>query len=100
MAMLSTGREPADRTFCWCCGQEQPPHDLVHLDDHPEVGVCLGCAHFLHQQAWIREDARRPSAMTRVRDGMRSIRELVTRHGLHRKPVFGPVLRWLGSRLP
>jgi ribosome-binding protein aMBF1 (putative translation factor) len=95
-----TEDESADRPFCWCCGQQPASEYLVHLGDHPEVGVCLRCAHFLHQQARRREDAQSRSAVARARDGMRAIRELVMRYGLHRKPVIGPVLRWLGPRLP
>lgn len=85
---------------CWCCGQQQRPTEVVHLGDHPEVGVCLGCAHFLHQRARAREDDLRPSPAARARDGLRAVRGLVIAHRWHEKPLIGPVLRWLGSRLP
>ena len=85
---------------CWCCGQHQSPEDVVHLGDHPEVAVCLGCAHFLHQRARAREDELRPSAAARARDGLRAVRNLVMAWRWHEKPLIGPVLRWLGTRLP
>jgi hypothetical protein len=85
---------------CWCCGQQRPEFDVVRLGEHPEVAVCLGCAHFLHQQARGREDAARPSPAGRVRDGLRAGRRLVMRRGWHQAPVLGPALRWLGQRLP
>jgi hypothetical protein len=85
---------------CWCCGRRRPADAVVHLGDHPEVVVCLECAHFLHQRARAREDALAPSPATRIRDGLRAARRLVLRRGWHEKPVIGPVLRWLGARLP
>jgi hypothetical protein len=85
---------------CWCCGQHRTAGAVVHLGDHPEVAVCLRCAHFLHQQARNREDALAPSPATRLRDGLRAARRLVMRRGWHEEPVIGPVLRWLGARLP
>jgi hypothetical protein len=86
---------------CWCCGKRgyaEPA--IVRLGEHPEVAVCLGCAHFLHQRARAREDAARPSPATRARDLLRAARGLVIRRGWHTWPVIGPVLRLLGSRLP
>jgi hypothetical protein len=90
----------ADLEACWCCGQLGAPADLVQLGEHREVQVCLRCAHFLHQQARAREDAQSRSAMARARDGMRGLRQVVMRYGLQRKPLIGPLLRWLGPRLP
>ena len=85
---------------CWCCGQHRPVEQVVHLGSHPEVAVCLGCAHFLHQQARAREDELRPSLTGRGRDVLRAGRALVMRRGWHRAPGVGRVLRWLGRRLP
>lgn len=85
---------------CWCCGQPRPDAEVVHLGTHPEVLVCLRCAHFLHQQARKREDAARPSIATRGRDVLRAGRQEVMRRGWHQKPIIGPMLRWLGPRLP
>lgn len=36
---------------CWCCGSLGPPDRMVRLSDHPEVHLCLGCAHYVHQEA-------------------------------------------------
>ena len=88
------------RLECWCCGQPRSTDDVVHLGNHPEVAVCLGCAHFLHQRARAREDELRPSAAGRARDGLRAVRGVVIARRWHEKPLIGPVLRWLGTRLP
>ena len=85
---------------CWCCGNTRPESAVVRLGSHPEVAVCLRCAHFVHQQARSREDAARSSPASRVRDGLRAARRLVMRRGWQQTPVIGPVFRWLGPRLP
>lgn len=85
---------------CWCCGSARQESELVRLGGHPEVGVCLNCAHYLHQQARSREDALHPSPATRVRDAVRAVRQLVIRQQWHLKPIIGRPLRWLGQRLP
>jgi ribosome-binding protein aMBF1 (putative translation factor) len=85
---------------CWCCGRLHRAEDVVHLGEHPEVAVCLRCAHFLHHQSRAREDARRPSPATRARDVLRAGRRLVIRRNWQHTPVIGPVLRRLGPRLP
>jgi hypothetical protein len=99
-AAATAGGESTGPLQCWCCGQRRDEADVVRLGDHPEVAVCLGCAHFLHQQARGREDAARPSPAARVRDGLRAGRRLVMRRGWQHKLVIGPVLRRLGRRLP
>jgi hypothetical protein len=85
---------------CWCCGQPRPESAVVRLGGHPEVAVCLRCAHFLHRQARDREDAVRPSPAAGIRNRLRAGRRLVMRRGWHHLPVIGAVLRRLGSRLP
>ena len=92
--------ESGGRASCWCCGQEQPETSVVRLGNHPEVAVCLRCAHFLHQQARGREDAQRTSPAARARDGLRAARRFVIRHGWHRKAGIGPLLRRLGRHTP
>jgi hypothetical protein len=87
-----------DEGACWCCGRRKP--DVVRLGNHPEVAVCLDCAHVLHQRARAREDELRPSSGARVRDTLRAARGLVIRHGWHERPLIGPLLRRLGRRLP
>jgi hypothetical protein len=85
---------------CWCCGHQRPADRLLYLGSHPEVAVCLACAHFLHQRARAREDELSPSLTGRGRDVLRAGRELVLRRGWHHLPGVGRVLRWAGRRLP
>lgn len=85
---------------CWCCGATRPPDAVVRLGNHPEVTLCFRCAHWAHQQARSREDAARPSPAALARDVLRAGRREVMQRGWHRRPVIGPVLRWLGPRLP
>lgn len=99
-AEAATESDAAEPLHCWCCNGVYQEDDLVRLGSHPEVGVCLRCAHFLHQQARGREDAARPSVGSRVRDGLRAGRRVVMRQGWHQKRVIGRPLRWLGRRLP
>jgi len=98
--MTAQTPDSAGPVQCWCCGQSRDESGVVHLGSHPEVAVCLRCAHFLHHQARGREDAARPSPAARRRNGLRAGRRLVMRRGWQHKPVIGPVLRWLGPRLP
>ncbi len=85
---------------CWCCGCLDPPDRMVHLGQHPEVHLCLRCAHFVHQQAWQIEDEgkRGPAAFTR--DRLRDLRVEVMRRGWHQNRFLGGKLRWLGKCLP
>lgn len=85
---------------CWCCGCMDDPSRLVHLGNHPEVHLCLGCAHFVHQQAWEIEDAGRRGPAGRAREGVRTVRAVVVRRGWHHQKVLGGALRWLGRYLP
>ena len=92
--------DESESADCWCCGQRQQRDMTVHLGSHPEVRVCLRCAHFLHLQARAREDALHPSPAARVRDLLRSARAVVMHHRWHQNPVIGPPLRRLGRHLP
>jgi hypothetical protein len=97
----ATSASEAGRGFeCWCCGRRGEPDSVVHLGNHPEVTVCLRCAHFLHQQARGLEDMALRSPAARVRDGLRAVRREVIRRGWHQKAGIGRLLRWLGSRAP
>jgi hypothetical protein len=98
--VTATAEAHPEQIRCWCCGAGQRPDDLVRLGAHPEVTVCLRCAHTLHQRAREREDQRRPSPSARARDVLRAGRRVVVRRGWHRLPVVGAVLRRLGPRLP
>jgi hypothetical protein len=93
---IGSGEEVA----CWCCGQRRLPADVVRLGNHPEVAVCLRCAHSLHKQARGREDEVRTSPAARLRDGLRAARSQVIRRGWHQKPGIGPLLRRLGRHTP
>ena len=85
---------------CWCCDTVDAPDRMVQLGNHPEVHLCLQCAHYVHQQAWVIEDEgkRGPSAF--VRDRFRNMRAEVIRRGWHRNRFVGGKLRWLGKYLP
>ncbi|HYU04242.1 MAG TPA: hypothetical protein VEL02_10415 [Jatrophihabitantaceae bacterium] len=99
-AAAAAGSDAAEPLECWCCGTTYQESDLVRLGSHPEVGVCLACAHYLHLQARGREDARRPSLASRVRDQARAARQMVIQRGWQRNRVIGRPLRWLGRHLP
>ncbi|MEO7351300.1 MAG: hypothetical protein ABIW17_05315 [Marmoricola sp.] len=53
---------------CWCCDTSDIPQRMVQLGNHPEVHLCLQCAHYVHQQAWQIEDEgkRGPGAFVRT----------------------------------
>jgi hypothetical protein len=92
--------DAAELLECWCCSSPYQESELVRLGGHPEVGVCLNCTHYLHQQARGREDTLRPTPASRVRDAMRSTRRVVIERHWHQRPIIGRPLRWLGRRLP
>jgi hypothetical protein len=85
---------------CWCCGATTDPAGLVHLGNHPEVAVCVRCAHSLSKWAREVEDAGRTGPLVRARNGMRRVRKAVVRHGWHHNKVIGRGLRWLGRFTP
>ena len=86
---------------CWCCGGAFTEPELVYLDSHPEVGLCAGCAHWVHRRASEQATARRgggPSA--RYRRAFAATRSWVILHEVHNLPVLGRLLRDLDRRLP
>jgi len=93
-------RERAAETRCWCCGTGYPEAELVRLGQHPEVGVCLGCARWLRRRAVQRYDERHPSPAARLRAGVDAVRTTVIRKGWHERGVVGAALRWIDRRLP
>jgi hypothetical protein len=99
-AAAGTESDAAKPPKCWCCNGVYPEAELVRLGSHPEVGVCLRCAHFLHRQARGRADSLRPSPAARLRGHLRSARRVVMRRRWHQKPIIGRPLRWLGRHLP
>jgi hypothetical protein len=86
--------------MCWCCGKGLILGQVVSLGNHPEVELCLPCAHYLHRQANAREDALRPSPASRIRDRVRAARKTVIQRQWHQKPIIGRTLRWLGRHTP
>ena len=100
MATAAVEHEQAEQPFCWCCGNTFEESDLTRLGTHPEVGVCRGCAKWLHRRARsVGENGRRR------RDGwvLRAVdaaRTRVMRAGVHDWPLVGPLLRRLDRHLP
>jgi hypothetical protein len=65
------------------------------------VGVCLGCAQYLQRRAAEREVELRPSRASRVRAGVRALRDWVISRGWHEQPVVvGRFLRRIDRHLP
>ena len=85
---------------CWCCGSIDAPSQLVQLGKHPEVQLCLGCAHSVHQRAREIEDAGRRGTAALARGQVRNLRAIVVQRGWHRNKVIGGALRWVGRYLP
>jgi len=73
---------------CWCCGTVEDPTRLVRLGNHPEVGLCVRCAHSVSKWAW------------EIEDRFRALRRAVIRRGWHKSPLVGGPIRWIGKRLP
>jgi hypothetical protein len=85
---------------CWCCGAIDAPERMVHLGNHPEVALCLGCARWAAKKAWEIEDLARTGPLVSARDRLRAVRRGVVDRGWHRHPVLRGPLRRIGKRLP
>ena len=85
---------------CWCCDTIDASDRMVHLGNHPEVNLCLSCAHFVHQQAWEIEDEGKRGPVAFARDRLRNLRAEVMRRGWHQNKFIGGKLRWLSKYLP
>jgi hypothetical protein len=85
---------------CWCCGAPNPPTNLIRLDEHREVALCLRCAHWLALCAKQRRDELQPSLAGRARDVLRAARRTVVDHGWQRRSIVGAALRWIGRHTP
>lgn len=85
---------------CWCCSTVDTPDRMVHLGNHPEVHLCLRCAHFVHRVAWQIQDEGKAGPAASARDTFRNLRGEVARRGWHRNRFVGGWLRWLGKHLP
>jgi hypothetical protein len=84
-------------SVCWCCGQLRSENTLVHLGNHPEVGICISCVHFLRR----RPRDRQATVMRQTLRGVaESVREQIVERGWHQRPVIGPALQWLDRNLP
>ena len=86
-----------DESTCWCCGRASSEDALVHLGNHPEVGICVNCVHFLRRRA---RDLQAPDMRQRLRGAAESVRSEVLAQGWHQRPVIGPALRWLNRHMP
>jgi hypothetical protein len=96
-AEAETATGHTDASVCWCCGHDKPEDALVRLGSHPEVGVCVGCVHFLLRRA---RDRQVTVVRQRLRGAADSVREQVMARGWHQRPVIGPPLQWLNRHLP
>jgi len=68
-----------DTSRCWCCGRVTAEDALVHLGNHPEVGICVNCAHFLGRKA---RDLQASAMRQRLRGAAESARREVMARGL------------------
>lgn len=93
-------RQPATAPMCWCCGRSYPEQELTRLGDHPEVGVCLGCAIYLKRRATARRDEHHPTLVSRLRGGIDTVRNAVIRRGWHERGPLGALLRRIDRFLP
>jgi hypothetical protein len=92
--------QPPGPSQCWCCGTVEDPARLVHLGNHPEVVVCIRCAHSLSKWAWELEDQTKIGLAVRARDSFRRLRKTVVRRGWHNNKLLGRGLRWIGRFTP
>lgn len=97
---LDVADDDGDPVQCWCCGQRHPAGRMVTLGNHPEVALCLRCAHFVHKQAWEIEDGGRSGPLVLSRSALRRLRHEVIRRGWQHNRLIGGGLRWLGRRVP
>jgi hypothetical protein len=73
---------------------------MVHLGNHPEVALCLGCARWAAKEASEIEDRGRTGPLVFARDRLREARRAVVSRGWHRKPIIARPLRWIGRWMP
>lgn len=99
---MTTHAEPVadERQRCWCCDQEFPAGEVVHLGARPEVALCFDCARWVRRRAVQRADSGRHGIGVRLRGFLAQIRATVIGHGWHDRPVIGGILRWIDRHLP
>lgn len=99
MTAAGTEQQAVSPTECWCCGSTYPEGDLVHLGNHPEVAVCVGCSQWLRRRAVRRGDRRRsPAALARA--VVDRVRDAVIARGWHDRGMLGRLLRRIDRHLP
>ena len=100
MATPAPEHDQATRSACWCCGNTFDEDDLTRLGDHPEVGVCAGCARWLDPRAHAAADIGRHTPAVWVRRVVGAARSRVMRAKMQDGPVVGPLLRRSDRHLP
>ncbi|EGD42756.1 hypothetical protein NBCG_02888 [Nocardioidaceae bacterium Broad-1] len=99
--MTTHAEQKADeRLRCWCCDNEFPATEVVHLGAHPEVSICFDCARWVRRRALLRADAGRRGLRGGLRRTLAQTRAAVIGRGWHDRPVIGPILRWVDRRRP
>jgi hypothetical protein len=98
--VIRVDRNDGRSAQCWCCGSVDGSDRMVHLGDHPEVHLCLGCAHFVHQRAWQIEDRGKRGPAALARDRVRTLHAGAMRRGWLQNRYVGGRLRWLSKHLP
>ena len=96
-AEIGTAAGETGASGCWCCGRITSREALVHLSNHPEVGICVNCVHFLGRRA---RDYQATVLRQRLRGAADSVRGEVMARGWHERPVIGTALRWINRYLP
>jgi hypothetical protein len=97
MTAVPSSDQGQPATACWCCGTLTGEEGVVRLGDHPEVAVCLGCAHYLRRRAC--ERVASPLGRRLHRAGA-TVRDAVMHRGWHEAPILGPLLRRIDRHLP
>jgi len=85
---------------CWCCGAQESDSDLVHLGNHPEVGICIRCAGWVRRRARELEDRHSHGIPARLRGLVRGARATVMAKGWHERGPLGALLRRIDRYLP
>ena len=85
---------------CWCCGAQYSETALVRLGQHPEVGICFECAHWLRRRATARHDEQHPTPAGDLRRVVQAARDHVIDRGWHHRRPLGPLLRRIDHHLP
>lgn len=96
----ATEHETVSPSECWCCGSSYPEAELVHLGNHPEVGICVGCSRWVWRRAVRRHDGQRRSPAARARRVIDRARDAVIQRGWHERGLLGTVLRRIDRYLP